>query len=79
MRLSAARESRVVVPNGCALITGRGGGWHDERVMVSLRLIVPPDRTTVVVERLAADLRTTNVVVLTGGGIRPAGTLSNVK
>lgn len=43
--------------------------------MVSLRLIVPLDRTTVVVEHLAADQRTTNVAVVPGGGIRPAGDL----
>ncbi len=43
--------------------------------MMSLRLIVPPDRTTAVVRRLAADERATNVVALPGGGIRPGGDL----
>lgn len=43
--------------------------------MMSVRLIVPPDRTAAVVQHLDADQRTTNVVALPGGGIRPAGDL----
>lgn len=43
--------------------------------MMTLRLIVPPDRTTRVTARLADDERTTNLVVLPGGGVRPAGDL----
>ena len=43
--------------------------------MMSLRLIVPADRTAVVVQYLDADERTTNVVALPGGGVRPAGDL----
>ena len=35
---------------------------------MSLRLIVPPDRTEVVTTRLAEDDRTTNLVVLPRGG-----------
>lgn len=41
--------------------------------MMTLRLIVPPDRTERVTARLADDDRTTNLVVVPGGGIRPAG------
>lgn len=40
---------------------------------MSLRLIVPPDRTERVTARLAEDSRTTNLVLVPGGGIRPAG------
>ena len=43
--------------------------------MLSLRLIVPPDRTHLVTRQLADDDRTTNVVVIPGGGVRPAGDL----
>lgn len=43
--------------------------------MLSLRLIVPSDRTDRVTRRLADDDRTTNVVVIRGGGVRPAGDL----
>jgi len=43
--------------------------------MLSLRLIVPPDRTDVVARQLTNDDRVTNVVVLPGGGVRPAGDL----
>jgi uncharacterized hydrophobic protein (TIGR00271 family) len=38
-----------------------------------LRLIVPPDRTDLVVDSLVADERTTNIVVLPGAAKRPAG------
>src|SRR4051794_20780441 len=41
--------------------------------MMTLRLIVPPDRTARVTARLAEDRRTTNLVVVPGGGVRPAG------
>jgi hypothetical protein len=47
--------------------------------MMSLRLIVPPDRTASVVQQLATDERTTNVVALPGGGIDPRVTSSNVR
>lgn len=40
---------------------------------MSLRLIVPPDRTAAVVQHFADDQRTTNVVALPGAGIRPRG------
>ncbi len=43
--------------------------------MLSLRLIVPPDRTDRVTRQLAGDNRTTNVVVIPGGGVRPVGDL----
>jgi len=43
--------------------------------MMSLRLIVPPDRTTAVVQHLDADERATNVAALPGVGVRPAGDL----
>ena len=43
--------------------------------MLSLRLIVPWDRTDAVTRRLADDSRTTNVVVVNGGGMRPRGDL----
>ncbi|SDS98579.1 uncharacterized hydrophobic domain-containing protein [Friedmanniella luteola] len=43
--------------------------------MMTLRLIVPSDRTRRVADRLAGDARTTNLVVLPGGGVRPAGDL----
>ncbi len=41
--------------------------------MMNLRLIVPADRTERVTARLAGDDRTTNLVVVPGGGVRPAG------
>ena len=41
--------------------------------MMSLRLIVPVDRTERVTRRLADDDRITNLVVLPGAGVRPAG------
>ena len=44
-------------------------------MMLSVRLIVPPDCTDRVTRRLADDARTTNVVVLPGGGVRPVGDL----
>ena len=44
-------------------------------MMLSLRLIVPPDRTVGVTRQLAEDERATNLVVLPGGGVRPAGDL----
>jgi uncharacterized hydrophobic protein (TIGR00271 family) len=43
--------------------------------MLSLRLIVPPDRADLVTRQLADDPRTTNVVVIPGGGVRPEGDL----
>jgi hypothetical protein len=43
--------------------------------MMSLRLIVPSDRTDLVGRRLAEDERITNLIVIPGGGIRPAGDL----
>ena len=43
--------------------------------MLSLRLIVPPDRTEAVVRHLDEDPRTTNVVVIHGSAVRPAGDL----
>ncbi len=43
--------------------------------MLSLRLIVPSDRTGLVTRQLADDDRATNIVVLPGGGVRPAGDL----
>lgn len=53
----------------------RTPGWQHEPVLVSLRLIVPPDRTAGITAHLAADDRATNLVVLPGGGVRPAGDL----
>lgn len=44
-------------------------------MMLSLRLIVPSDRTALVTRQLADDPRTTNVVVIPGGGVRPEGDL----
>ncbi|HEY5821711.1 MAG TPA: DUF389 domain-containing protein [Propionibacteriaceae bacterium] len=41
--------------------------------MLSLRLIVPADRTDGVAGQLADDDRVTNVIVLPGAGLRPAG------
>ena len=41
--------------------------------MLSLRLIVPPGRTDAVVRHLDEDPRTTNVVVIRGSAVRPAG------
>ncbi len=41
--------------------------------MMNLRLIVPADRAERVVDQLARDDRTTNLVVIPGGGVRPAG------
>jgi uncharacterized hydrophobic protein (TIGR00271 family) len=41
--------------------------------MMSLRLIVPPDRTKRVTAQLVGDERTTNLVVVPGGALRPAG------
>ena len=41
--------------------------------MMNLRLVVPPDRTARVTARLAEDARTTNLVVVPGAGVRPAG------
>jgi uncharacterized hydrophobic protein (TIGR00271 family) len=41
--------------------------------MMSLRLIVPPDRTERITAQLVADERTTNLVVVPGGAVRPAG------
>ncbi len=43
--------------------------------MMTLRLIVPPDRTDVVTRHLTEDAGTTNLVLVTGGGLRPAGDL----
>jgi uncharacterized hydrophobic protein (TIGR00271 family) len=43
--------------------------------MMSLRLIVPSDRTASVVQHLDADDRTTNVVALAGAAVRPTGDL----
>lgn len=43
--------------------------------MTTLRLIVPTDRTSLVTQQLADDARTTNIVVLPGAGVRPAGDL----
>ena len=43
--------------------------------MMSLRLIVPSDRTDLVGRQLAEDERITNVVVIPGVGIRPEGDL----
>ena len=43
--------------------------------MLSLRLIVPLDRTDAVVRHLAEDHRLTNVVVLRGSAVRPVGDL----
>lgn len=42
---------------------------------MSLRLVVPPDRTDRVVNRLADDDRATDVTLVRGGGVRPAGDL----
>jgi hypothetical protein len=41
--------------------------------MLTLRLIVPPNQNADVIRQLAEDQRTTNVVVLPEGGVRPAG------
>jgi uncharacterized hydrophobic protein (TIGR00271 family) len=41
--------------------------------MMSLRLIVPPDRTERITAQLVGDARTTNLVVVPGGALRPAG------
>lgn len=43
--------------------------------MLSLRLIVPPDRTEKVSDYLDEDPRTTNVIVLRGCAVRPEGDL----
>ncbi len=43
--------------------------------MLSFRLIVPPGRTDAVVRHLDGDSRTTNVLVIHGSGVRPAGDL----
>ena len=43
--------------------------------MLSLRLIVPPDRTDAVVRMLDGDGRATNVTLVRGAGLRPAGDL----
>lgn len=43
--------------------------------MMNLRLIVPPDRTELVAQNLAGDDRTTNLVVIRGCALRPAGDL----
>ncbi|HET9874062.1 MAG TPA: DUF389 domain-containing protein [Propionibacteriaceae bacterium] len=43
--------------------------------MMNLRLIVPTDRTELVTARLADDSRTTNLVLVPGGGLRPSGDL----
>lgn len=43
--------------------------------MTTRRLIVPTDRTSLVTQQLADDARTTNIVVMTGAGVRPAGDL----
>ena len=43
--------------------------------MMSLRVIVPPDRTDLVTRQLSDDARTTNLVVLPGAAVRPAGDL----
>ena len=43
--------------------------------MMSLRLIVPPDRTELVVQTLSEDPRVTNLVVVPGSAVRPAGDL----
>ena len=43
--------------------------------MMTLRLVVPPDRTARVTARLADDARATNLVVVPGAGVRPAGDL----
>lgn len=43
--------------------------------MMNLRLIVPPDRTDLVVRTLAGDARTTNVIVQHGCAVRPSGDL----
>jgi uncharacterized hydrophobic protein (TIGR00271 family) len=44
-------------------------------MMMSLRLIVPPDRTDQVVCTLTEDPRVTNVVLLRGSAVRPSGDL----
>jgi uncharacterized hydrophobic protein (TIGR00271 family) len=41
--------------------------------MMSLRLIVPSDRTERIIARLDGDERATNLVVVPGGAVRPAG------
>lgn len=41
--------------------------------MMSLRLVVPPDRTDLVVRTLAEDPRATDLVLHAGAGVRPAG------
>ena len=43
--------------------------------MVSVRLIVPADRSSLVIGQLDDDDRVTNVVAVRGGGVRPAGDL----
>ena len=43
--------------------------------MVTLRLIVPPERTDVIARTLDGDDRTTNILVLRGCAVRPAGDL----
>ncbi|GAA1853748.1 putative hydrophobic protein (TIGR00271 family) [Microlunatus capsulatus] len=44
-------------------------------MMMTLRLIVPPDRTGRVIARLADDERLTDLVVLPGAAVRPRGDL----
>jgi uncharacterized hydrophobic protein (TIGR00271 family) len=41
--------------------------------VIHLRLVVPPDRTDAVLERLAADPRVTHIVVMRGAALRPDG------